>query len=46
MILLIVLFVVIVGLSLLGGSNQSKILDEYCNLECKERKIKHYKFCC
>lgn len=43
MILLIVLFAVLMGLSLLGGSNS---IEEYCSLECQERWMKKYNFCC
>lgn len=44
--MIIALFAVLVVFSFLGNDSAYKIMDEYCNLECQERKIKKYKFCC
>lgn len=44
--LMIALFAILVGFSLFGNDSQYNIPDEYCNLECRERSVKRYMFCC
>jgi galactitol-specific phosphotransferase system IIC component len=39
--------VVIIGaLSLLGGDSKEKVMNDFCNLECKQNIQKKYTFCC
>lgn len=46
MIFSLVAIIAVIGLSLIDTNKSTRILDEYCNLECQERKQKKYNFCC
>lgn len=45
-ILLLVFAIVIGAAALFSNSNTDTVMDEYCRLECKDRKIKDYSICC
>jgi hypothetical protein len=44
--LIIALIAAIAGVSFIDNNNTSNVMNEYCKLECQERKIRKYKFCC
>ena len=46
MLLFIGILFFIAAICLLGGDTKEKVMDEYCNLECKKYIHKIHQFCC
>ena len=47
MIIILIIFVAVIGAAvLLNIDTTDAVMDEFCRLECKERKIRDYSICC
>lgn len=45
--LFIILFIVAIAImELLSTDNREKVMNDFCNMECKQSIKKKYKFCC
>jgi hypothetical protein len=45
-VILLLVFAAVGAITLLGGNNDNTAMDEYCRLECKDRKIQDHSICC
>lgn len=42
----ILLTAAIAGMSYFGSDTREKVMNEFCNIECKQNIQSKYKFCC